>query len=557
MKTNILKYVAIFIGAAALTSCNYWLDMTPTNKISEKTVWENEEYIELYVNSMYPYIHTYSSFNTEGSTTSGVGLTEGCTETLKYNSIIPGTNVGFANMAAFAEGGQSVITANSYFGTWAATYPRIRRVNEFIYSMNLYGQGYSAEKLLDWEAQARFFRGMLYFELVKRNKDVILYDENMLEMTPNTALNTEAEGWQMIYEDLTFAGENLPATDDVGRVTKGAAYALLSRAMLYAQRWQDAKEAAEQVLLLNYSLVDGSTYTAYNNAFTSASSGNTEAILEYNYLTSGPNHTWDKLFMPGGDQATQGGSAVPTQEMVESYELADGSGLPDWSMWYTEDGTVAPPPYSSLEPRFHASILYNNADWKGRQIESYVDGLDGWLDFNDGTAVANRTCTSYFLRKFVNESHTDYSLSSTQPWIAIRLAEVYLNYAEACYMTDDESTANDYVKKIRARVGLPYTSKSGDELMAAIREERKIELYCEGHRYWDMRRWGLSHTAYSGADSRVHGFKVEKVSDGIFRYTYVDCDKQDRLFEEKLYRLPIPETELSNNTAVTQFSEWL
>jgi len=90
--------------------------------------------------------------------------------------------------------------------------------------------------------------------------------------------------------------------------------------------------------------------------------------------------------------------------------------------------------------------------------------------------------------------------------------------------------------------------------MAAIRQERKIELYCEGHLYWDMRRWQLAHTAYTGL--RVHGLKIEKQG-ATFIYTYVDCDRQDRLFEKKLYCIPLPETELSNNSAVKQFPEWL
>ena len=64
-----------------------------------------------------------------------------------------------------------------------------------------------------------------------------------------------------------------------------------------------------------------------------------------------------------------------------------------------------------------------------------------------------------------------------------------------------------------------------------IRQERKIELYCEGHHYWDMRRWKLAHTAYSGQNSRVHGLKIVKQG-AAFIYTYVDCDRKDRLFEE-------------------------
>lgn len=81
--------------------------------------------------------------------------------------------------------------------------------------------------------------------------------------------------------------------------------------------------------------------------------GNTESILEYNYLVGGPNHSWDKLFMPGGDNTTMGGRATPTQEMVESYELATTGGYPDWTPWHnTTTGTTDTPPYASIGTPF-------------------------------------------------------------------------------------------------------------------------------------------------------------------------------------------------------------
>ncbi len=558
MKTNILKFVVISLGVVFLASCNDWLDLSPTNKVSEKVVWSNPNYVEQYVNSMYPYINIYGSF---GTGESKVGLTEGCTETLKYGSIIPGTHVGFANLAAFADGGLSAYTASFYYSCWADTYPRIRRVNELIYTMNKYGSSHSEELRTSWLAQARFFRGMLYFELIKRHKDVILYDEDMMKITENKPLSTEEEGWDMVYADLMFAAENLPTKGEgaaAGRVTSGAAYALISRAMLFAERWEEAKIAAEEVFKQGYALMPGTSAPLYNKAFTSALDGNTEAILEYNFLKAGPNHSWDNYFMPGGDFSTKGGRATPTQEMVESYEKANVGGFPDWAAWHNVDGTTDTPPYSELEPRFQASILYNGATWKGRAIEPYINGKDGWVNFDDGSDVAGRSATGYYLRKLCDEAYTDYSLSSTQTWVSIRLAEVYLNHAEACYMLGDSeySKANESLKQVRTRVGLPYSNKSGTALMDAIRQERKVELYCEGHRFWDMRRWGLADKAYSGPNSRVHGVKIEKMG-AIYKYYYVDCDKRDRVFEKKLYRMPIPTSELTGNNAVKQYPEWL
>ena len=98
----------------------------------------------------------------------------------------------------------------------------------------------------------------------------------------------------------------------------------------------------------------------YSNAF---KAGSKEAILQYCYdKSSTVTHDFDGYMVPGGDKALDGNSmtggfGTPTQEMVESYEYADGSGFPDWSAWHTAEGTTTTPPYDKLEPRFKATIL--------------------------------------------------------------------------------------------------------------------------------------------------------------------------------------------------------
>ena len=90
--------------------------------------------------------------------------------------------------------------------------------------------------------------------------------------------------------------------------------------------------------------------------------------------------------------------------------------------------------------------------------------------------------------------------------------------------------------------------------MKAIRQERQVELAYEGHYYWDMRRWKLSATAFTGI--RLHGLKIEQNANGSFNYIYVECDDKDRNFPTKMYRFPMPQAELDNNGAVTQYAEW-
>ncbi len=556
MKTKII-ILTFLISVIGLSGCNKFLDLTPTDKLSDKVVWQKAENVELYVNGFYPYINIYGVFGTGDSY---VGMTEGLTETFKYVSMTSGTNVGFANMLAYSNGGISAPTASWYLGMWDDLYTRIRRVNEFLSGLKKYGTDLDKDAQVRFEAEARFFRGFLYFQLIKRSKDVILYDEDLSKISKNKGLSTETQGWDMVQADLDFAAHNLPkewAAANRGRVTKGAAFAMQSRAMLYAERWQVAKTAADSVVALNiYSLSSATTVAQYQNSFKSFYKGNPEAILEYNYLVTSPNHSFDKLFTPGGDVAGMGGKAVPTQEMVESYELATTGGYPDWSAWHSSTGTTDTPPYDKLEVRFKASILYNGASWKGRTIQPYIGGQDGWASFKDDPNPSGKTVTGYYLRKLVDESHTDLnSVPSTQTWVSIRMAEVYLNRAEACYRLNDVSGANADVRRIRERVGLPYTDKSGGDLFNAIRHERKIELAYEGQLYWDMRRWRLAHIEYNGPNSRVHGLKISKEG-AKFTYQYVDCDKENRYFPEKLYRIPMPETELANNSAVQQYEEW-
>lgn len=544
MKTKIVT--ALLLGSSlCFTACNEYLDMTPTDKVSDKLMWSKVEYAELAINNFYSYINYFGNFS-DGQCSAG--KTEGLTDIFKYSSMTYNAHMYIPNELAY---GGSVLTTNYvavYLGNWSTVYEDVRRVNEGISNLKKYGT-FSEDDTNRLEAEMRFFRGLLYFDLVKRYKQVIIYDEDLTQIQKNKALSTEKEGWDFVEQDLEYAAKYLPVkTTANGRLTSGAAYALLSRTMLYAERWDVAKSAAEKVMKMGYALE-----SSYADAF---KSNNKEAIFQYTYDKSGVTHSFDNYFAPGGDKGNDmsGGYGTPTQEMVESFEMATG-GFPDWSTWHTQTGTTEVPPYANLEPRFQATVLYNGATWKNRTIEPYVGGTDGWCTWKDDAVPAGRTTTGYYLRKLVDETHNFISLTtSTQPWIAFRYAEVLLNYAEACYKLNDPADANSAVRQIRTRVGLPYTDKSGDALMAAIRQERKVELAYEGLYYWDMRRWKLADKSFTGI--RVHGLKIEKNTDGSFKYTYVDCDKQDRNFPTKMYQIPLPTDELNNNTAIQQYAEW-
>lgn len=544
MRHKIFK-TALLFGMISLVGCDEMLETTPTDRISDKVVWQNEANVTLYVNGFYPYIDRYGSF---GNSQFSGSLTEGLTETLKYGSYVPGSKAGDANNYVFTP--ETMSPTGNLLGTWDETYERIRRVNEFLIGLEKYSV-LTDEANKVFEGQARFFRAFLYFQLAKRHGGVILYTD--MNLQKDKARSSAAETWDLIAEDLDYAASVLPEKwtgTNSGRITKGAALALKSRAMLYAERWQDAKNAADAVLALNI-------YTLASKYEDGYKGGNSESILEYNYLVTGPNHTFDKDYATFGEIENQGGSGVPTQEFVESFEKKDGTKV-NWSAWHVAGGTTTRPPYDELDPRFKAMVIYNGSTWMGKVMENCVDGKNGkYLGYRDDTYAKGRTVTGYYLKKFRDEAHTNLiTYLSTQTWVEIRLAEVYLNRAEANFRLGNSGAALADLNAVRARSGVNLPALSGitgDAVFSLIRQERKIELAFEGHLYWDMRRWKLAHKEYNGY--RVHGMKISKNAAG-YLYEYVDCDLQNRKFLEKTYVFPVPYSELANNSAIEQYDEW-
>lgn len=534
---KILQLITVTILAMCLHSCKKWLDLTPTDQLTDKIVWNDPSSVNLYVNGFYTYLHQYSQF---GSAQFSGSLTESLTNTFKYGSYALGHKAGHPNNYVF---NPSVITSASvFYDNWSDAYNKIRRMNEFLSSMGKYSS-FSAEQNAKWEAQTRFFRAFIYFQLAKRHGETIIYT-SLDQMQKDKALSSEQETWNLVESDLDFAIANLPEDWPVaekGRVTKYAALAFKSRAMLYAQRWQKAYDAANAVISSGrYALV--ATYA------TAWKGNNVESILEYRYNVAGPNHIFDKDYVPLSDGYEFGALGTPTQEMVESYEKKDGTKM-NWSEYHKSNASR--PPYEDLEPRFNATIIYPGSVWKGKVMENSVNGTNGtFMAYRAQPYSYGFTTTGYFLKKLLDENLTDIKgTPSTQPWVEIRYAEVLLNKAEAAYRLNKMGEAREAMNLVRARVPLPPKSSGGDEWFKDYVNERKVELAYEGHLFWDMRRWKLAHIEYNNI--RAHGFKITGSN-----YEYIDVDYQDRKFLEKTYILPIPDSELENNSLVQQHPAW-
>lgn len=537
---NILKIMILTAIFAYMSSCSGWLDLTPTSDLTDKAVWENEENADLYVNGFYTYLNQYGQFGWQQFQGS---LTESLTNTFKYGSYALGHKAGHPNNYVF---NPSVITtAGCFYDNWNDGYNKIRRMNEFLKSMQKYST-FSKEKNTLLEAQTRFFRAFIYFELAKRHGGVILYTD-LEQIQNNKNRSTEKETWDLVETDLDFAIANLPdawnSSSDNGRLTKYVALAFKSRAMLYAQRWQSAYDAANLVISSNkFGLMDN-----YADAY---AGNNKEAILQFDYKIVGPFHYFDRDYAPLSDGWEYGGLGTPTQEMVECYEDTLGNKV-DWAPYHKPVTTR--PDYEKLDKRFRATVIYPGSKWKGNIMQNSVNGTYGaFMAYRAQPYTYGYTTTGYFLRKLMDEKHTDLKgTPSTQPWVEIRYAEVLLNKAEAAYRLNKATEAQTAMNAVRARksINLPAKTSTGEEWLKDYRNERKVELAYEGQLFWDMRRWKLAHIEYN--NYRCHGFKITGTN-----YEYIDVDYQDRKFLEKTYILPIPDDELKNNSAVVQYDAW-
>lgn len=414
-----------------------------------------------------------------------------------------------------------------------------------------------------WKYEVRFLRAFYYFELVKRYGGVPVLKRTYVigDDYGDVERATLKECFDFIVSECDAVIEVLPAVygdGDLGHATKGAALALKSRALLYAAsdlyndpswsggyanpelisdvsgdrtaKWDAAAKAAKAVLDLSearYSLA-----TDYPGLFKTFN--NPEIIFT---RRMGNGNSFESANYPIGYNGGNSGT-TPSQNLVDAYEMADGTAF-SWS-----NAAHAANPYAGRDPRLGYSILTNNVQFKGRALESWTGG-------RDGRGVANATKTGYYINKWI-DPNLDLLLDqqSTHSYVLIRLAEIYLNYAEAmneAYGPDNDNgygmTALDAVNMVRARQGVDMPAiPSGltkEQFRERIRNERRVELAFEGHRMWDVRRW---MTAPETLGAALRGVQITK-SGTAFNYSVIEVEK--RAFTPAMYFYPIPQVDLN------------
>ena len=411
-----------------------------------------------------------------------------------------------------------------------------------------------------WRAEARFLRAYFHFELLKRYGPIPIVTSTLSinGNYENTPRPTMKEVVDFIAKECDIAADTLELTpwrnvnDAFGRATKGAALALKSRLLLYAASplyvdfgdtneankltdvalWKSAADAAKAVIDLNQYELASSYADLFKNDFQ-----NKEYIFVRRYAA---NSDFEKSNFPvsfGGKGGTN-----PSQNLVDDYEMLDGTPF-DWN-----DPAKAAQPFDNRDARLGATILMNMAPFKGKKVATYPEGADA-------SPNPNATKTGYYLRKFLNEDVNIQTGGSSSGHVVplFRLAEIYLNYAEA--LNECDPTNPDialYLNKVRNRASLPNVSAlSQEQMRTVIQHERRVELAFEEHRSWDVRRWKI---ASSTLGTPLMGVQIERKPLG--GYTYMPVKVEQRVFQPKMYWYPIPQSEVLKLKQWKQNNGW-
>ncbi|RAV30901.1 RagB/SusD family nutrient uptake outer membrane protein [Sinomicrobium soli] len=332
-------------------------------------------------------------------------------------------------------------------------------------------------------AEARFLRAYFNFELVKWFGPIPVKPEGQFVLGEEASIprSPVSEVYSYIESDLLYAIERL-ATDapEVGRVTKGAAQALLGKAYLYQEKFDEAATVLNLVIGSGkYHLYGTQTGEDYADLFEFEAENSGESVFEIQYT---------------GVQ----GAGFECLQCSEGNVMVGFSGIRNYS------GPVFEPGYGFNLPTQEAYDSFEPGDL--RRDVTVLD-IEAWAAETGATyGVGNPDPvtghTGYYNRKYlprINENEGDANLTQPNNYRAIRYADVLLMAAEALVRGNiDEAQARNYLNQVRDRAGLDGVSSSGNALLEAIYRDRRSELMGEGHRFFDLVRTGRAQGTIAG-----------------------------------------------------------
>lgn len=491
-------------------------------------------------------------------------------------------------------------------------YEGIRKANIFL--ENIHITPLSAEFTQTtkdrWIGEATFLRAFYHFQLMRIYGPVPIMDYSAGVADDFSKIRRKPldECVNFVIDECDKAIALLPMnvvqTRDIGRPTAAASLALKARVLLYnasplwngnpdfrsfadnegtklfpqqydENKWDlaalAAKDCIEKCEAAGYHLFRNYTDPVKNYQQLFIENNNPEVLFARN---SGRDGWMEKCAFPGSLGGWDGWN--PTQGQIDAYEMdngiapitgygTDGTPIINVASGYVETGyAVGDEPrgrwldgtrnmYVRRDPRFYATINFNGAFFVNRRVQFWESGADGM-----GGDGRDYNTTGYLLKKFIDPgvslTEQRYSLKT---WIFFRLGEMYLNYAEALNEADG-ATGDVYkaINAIRDRAGMPFlpASLTKEEMRNRIRNERRVELAFETHRYFDCHRWKIAEQTDK---ARVYGMNVAAGTslkdDDFYKRTLIET----RVFQTpKHYLFPIPQDEIDKNPSIAQNPGW-
>lgn len=509
-----MKRIFVFsLLLVLVTSCTKrYLDSVPADQLSDANFWKSQDDALAGVTAIYDQMqHSYQIYGyipeTDGITPNGW--------------IWSGYLNGYS---AIAEGNLLPTTTTPVKDKWTQLYNGIFKANLALEKIPDITMDSVLKKRL--RAESRFLRVLFYYNLADFYGGVPLVQHTLALGAELPGRNTKEEILSFVVSESDLAASDLPTTytkTNVGRATKGAALTLKAKAYLLGKQFQQAADAAKQVMDLGvYSL-----YNDYEKMFTSTDAeNNSEVIFDVQYAGPGlgEGSPLDGLMAPLSSYSHGWDQIYVTQDLVDAYDMKSGLPITDPASGYDPAN-----PYANRDPRLDYTVIRPGGTWKGLPYASVKVGSPA------------SAYLGYLPRKHVLTVDGNNWGDSPLNFIVFRYADVLLMYAEAKNeVSGPDNTVYNAINQVRARPGVnmpPVPSgKTQAEMRDIIRHERRVELAFEGIYYSDIRRWGIAKQLMDGkVIKNINGQQLD-----VWHFT------------DALYLWPIPQDEIDLNPKLKQ-----
>jgi len=558
------KYIFLLIFSAfILTNCSEegLLEETDLDQIDTEKVYSDVELTRRVLIDLYSRMRDIAFNNAAGSSSSSGSFSRledmGTTNSMLDNVTDDGGGMAGKSKALpvvnrMVTGGLSPTTNFlAYTNPWNFYYRAIRNANQFL--ANVDRSPLADEEKQSAKAEARFLRALYYHEMMRWFGALVITTDVLDPFSFSTTKREDMETTiRFIVDEFDAVGQPGVLKDswddaNYGRATRGAALAYKARTLLYGASslykkngstvtWQEAADAAKDVIDLNtYGLYYDATDVAKSYTRLFNERVNNETILQY--LRPDDNDLYNCFPTVDGWNVNKEVGTIPTQQLIDSYDMLNGtepitgyngdafSPIINPASGYDEQN-----PYANRDPRLSQTILHDRATWP--RVNDVVNKMmdlskdENWL-------------SGYYLVKYLDDRIDHLKSGKTSMnFQMMRYAEVLLNYAEAINEAADNGSNRQLavvqLNAIRARAGITGTLDAANFT--------RVELCFEEHRFFDIRRWEI---AMDVLNKPALGIEKEN---GL----YVRKKIEDRIFNTRMYFMPIPNSDVNNCPLIYQ-----